>query len=329
LAFVRPRGGAHCAFAAILLISIKSGGPSTAHFKLVGEGERQMPVKKILAPVQNADSAEAGLKAAIALARRHKAHIDALHIRQRPNIPASGYYPVGVIFVDEHVAELKEALEIEATRLKEIFDRVMKEAGVPVLASAAHRDDAGATASWRDQAGILPFDISAAARVADIIAFGRASGDQGYPDAGLIEEAIFQSGRPVLIAPPGKLERTPRRIVIAWNGGREAARALTAAMPLFEEAENVAVVSIGPFPADLEGPERAAELLRLHGVKADAARRTPAGAAEDDLAAAATEARADLIVMGAYSHSRWRELVLGGFTRRMLKQADFPLLLAH
>lgn len=288
-----------------------------------------MPIKKILAPVQSAASAEAGLKAAIAVARRHKAHIDALHVRQRPNIPASGYYPVGVVIVDEHLGELKEALEAEARKLKAIFDAVMKEAGVPIIASAAHRDDAGPTASWRDQQGVLPFDISAAARVSDLIVFGRSGPEIGFPDASLIEEAIFQSARPVLIAPQGKLERTPRRIIVAWNGGREAARALSAAMPLFDEAEAVAVMSIGSIPSDLEGPEKAAELLRLHGVKAEAQRRTPAGASEDDLLAAAQEWRAELIVMGAYSHSRWRELVLGGFTRKMLKQADVPLFLAH
>lgn len=290
-----------------------------------------MPVKKIFAPIQNADTAEAGLKAAIALARRHKGHIDALHIRQRPNVPAGGYYPVGVIFVDEHLVELKEALEAEAQSLKTIFDRVMKAEGIAILTPGAHRDDAGATASWRDQQGILPFDLSAAARVSDITCFGRKDGELAFPDASLIEEAIFQSGRPVLIAPAGKFERTPRRILVAWNGGREAARALSSAMPLFEETDAVSVISVGAVPADLEGPEKAAELLRLHGVKADAVRRALASgaSAEDDLVAAAREWKADLIVMGAYSHSRWRELVLGGFTRKLLKQSEFPLFLAH
>lgn len=290
-----------------------------------------MPVKKIFAPIQNAETAETALKAAIALARRHKGHIDVLHIRQRPNVPAGGYYPVGVVFVDEHLAELKEALDAEAAKLKEIFDRVMKANEVRIIASAAHRDDAGATASWRDQQGILPFDLSAAARVSDIIVFGRGAGDINYPDANLIEEAIFQSGRPVVITPAARFERTPRRILVAWNGGREAARALSSAMPLFEETDAALVLSIGTIPSDLEGPEKAAELLRLHGVKAEARRRSPEkdSAAEDDLLAAARDWRADLIVMGAYSHSRWRELVLGGFTRKLLKQSEFPLFLAH
>mgnify|MGYP001617625227 FL=1 len=290
-----------------------------------------MSVKKIFAPIQNADTAEGALKTAIAIARRHKAHIDALHIRQRPNVPAGGYYPVGVIFVDEQLSELKDALDAEAARQKEIFDRVMKEEGVKIIASAAHRDDAGATASWRDQQGILPFDLSAAARVSDIVVFARSDGEIGYPDANLIEEAIFQSGRPVLIAPSGKLERTPRRILVAWNGGREAARALSSAMPLFEETDAALVLSVGAIHSDLEGPEKAAELLRLHGVKAEAQRRETAdgGGAEDGLLDAARAFKADLIVMGAYSHSRWRELVLGGFTRKLLKQAEFPLFLAH
>lgn len=290
-----------------------------------------MSIKKIFAPIQNVETAEAALKSAIALARRHKAHIDALHIRQRPNVPAGGYYPVGVIFVDEHLAELKEALDAEAARLKEIFDQVMKTEGIQILSPGAHRDDAGATASWRDQQGILPFDLSSAARVSDVIVFGRTERELAYPDASLVEEAIFQSGRPVLISPAGKFERTPRRILVAWNGGREAARSLAAAMPLFEETDAALVVSIGAIASDLEGPEKAAELLRLHGVKAEAQRRALEGgaSAEDELLAIARDWRADLVVMGAYSHSRWRQLVLGGFTRKMLKQSELPLFLAH
>jgi len=290
-----------------------------------------MTVKKIFVPLQNSETAETALKAAIAIARRHKAHIDVLHVRQRPNVPAGGYYPVGVIFVDDHLADLTKALAAEAAALKETFDRVMKKESVSIVASSAHRDDAGATASWCDKQGILPFDLSAAARVADIVVFGRSAADLGYPDANLIEEAIFQSGRPVIVAPPEKFERTPRRILVAWNGGREAARALAAAMPLFEETDAALVISIGDIPADLEGPEKAAELLRLHGVKAKADRRKHDGAvtAEDELLKAADEWNADLIVMGAYSHSRWRELVLGGFTRKLLKQSIYPLLLAH
>lgn len=290
-----------------------------------------MPIKKILVPVQSAGNAETGLRAAIGLARRHKAHIEALHVRQRPNIPAAGYYPVGIVFVDEHIAELSAALEAEAKKLREIFDRVMSTEKIPLVAPASHRDDAGATASWRDHQGILPFDISAAARVCDIVVFGRGDTDGGFEEMSLIEEAIFQSGGPVLVAPPGSVERTPRRIAIAWNGGREAARALGAGLPLFAQADAVAVITVGGAEGGVEGPERAAELLRLHGVKAEAIRRQAGEGRinEDEFFAALRDWRADLVVMGAYSHSRWRELVLGGFTRRMLRQSEWPLLLAH
>ncbi|MEZ5914310.1 MAG: universal stress protein [Parvularculaceae bacterium] len=132
-----------------------------------------MAVKKIFVPLQNVDVAQTALRAAIALARRHKAHIEALHIRQRPNVPAGGYYPVGVVFVDDHIAELTKALAAEAAAIKETFDRVMKDEGVSIVDSGAHRDDAGATASWCDRQGVLPFDLSAAARVADITVFAR------------------------------------------------------------------------------------------------------------------------------------------------------------
>lgn len=289
-----------------------------------------MAIKKIFAPLQTVELAPTALQAAIAIARRHHAHIDALHIRQRPNIPASGYYRAGGALISDQLVQLTETIEADAARLKAIFTEIMASAGIMLTAPGAHRDDAGATASWCDRQGILPYDLSSAARVSDIAVFGRADGELNFPEASFIEELIFQSGRPVLIAPAGKFDRTPRRILVAWNGGREAARALSAAMPLFEETDAVSVFTIGRLPADREGPEKAAELLRLHGVKADAERLAEAdGADEDTLLATAASWKADLIVMGAWSHARWRELVLGGFTRRMLKQAEFPLLLAH
>jgi nucleotide-binding universal stress UspA family protein len=289
-----------------------------------------MAIKKILVPLQNLETAEAALKAALTLARRHRAHVEVLHVRQPPNLPAEGYYPVGVVFAPEHFAAFDAALAGQAEKARALVERVARAAGAPRVDAAAHRDDSGATISWRDKPGVLPFDLSAAARVCDLVLFGRPAGEAPLPDQGLVEEALFQSSRPLLVAPAGRLEAAPRRILVGWNGRREAARALTAAMPVFDSAERVRVLSIGAFPSDLEGPERAAELLRLHGVPADAERRElKSAAAEEELIAAARDWRADLIVMGAYSHSRWREIVLGGFTRRLLRQSEFPLLLAH
>ncbi len=290
-----------------------------------------MSIKKILTPIQAEQPGAAALEAALALAKRCKAHVEALHIRQTPTAPASGYYPVGVVFVDEHIAELGKAMEEQSAKLKAMFDDVVARYGAPVIAAASHRDDSGATASWTDQRGILPYDVSAAARVSDIVVFGRSGEDFAVADIELLEEVIFQSGRPVLIAPPGAMAGAPKRVAIGWNGGREAARALGAAMPLLVEAEDVAVISVDPLPSGVEGPEAAADLLRLHGVRAEAVRidRVKGEDADETFLNKARDWKADLIVAGAYSHSRWRELVLGGFTRALIKQAKTPLLLSH
>lgn len=290
-----------------------------------------MSIKKILAPIQAEQPGEAALEAALALAKRCKAHVAVLHIRQSPTTPASAYYPVGVVFVDEQIAELNKAMEDQSAKLKAVFDAVVARSGAPVIDARAHRDDSGATASWTDQNGILPYDVSAAARVSDLVVFGRSGEDLAVADIELLEEVIFQSGRPVLIAPPGAMAGAPKRIAVGWNGGREAARALGAATPLFEDAEDVAVISVDPLPSGVEGPEAVAELLRLHGVRAEAVRidRAKGEDADETFLNKARDWKADLIVAGAYSHSRWRELVLGGFTRALIKQAKTPLLLAH
>ena len=151
-------------------------------------------------------------------------------------------------------------------------------------------------------------------------------------DRGLIEAALFESGRPVLIVPPGCERFSARRVLIAWDGGAAAARAVGDALPFLREADEVEILSVAgekDLSTTVPGADLAPHLAR-HGIKVTLRHVTLAQA---DVAAeirqAATAFAADLIVCGAYKHSRLREWLLGGVTQSLLQDSRLPILMSH
>ena len=141
-------------------------------------------------------------------------------------------------------------------------------------------------------------------------------------------------GRPlVLLAPKQAPENLAPTIAIAWKDTAEAARAVTAAMPLLMKADKVLILAAeesGGSTASLESAKRLVQQMRWHGISAEAHHVSPAGrSVADAIAHIAQERKADLLVMGAYGHSRFRELVLGGVTRDVLRECRLPVLLFH
>lgn len=152
-------------------------------------------------------------------------------------------------------------------------------------------------------------------------------------DRGLIEAAVFRSGRPVIVVPPGRTAFSARRAIVAWDGTAGAARAVAEALPFLRAAEAVAVVSVTgekSLAGAAEGSALVAHLAR-HGVRAEA--RTLAVGAGGGVAGVLRDqvelVGADLLVMGAYERSRLRELVLGGVTQEILRSPPAPLLMTR
>ena len=184
-----------------------------------------------------------------------------------------------------------------------------------------------------DQAGP---GMSMQARYADLLVISQADRASPAPRlrADFPEYVLLNCARPVLLVPAG----TPpapvgRRVLIGWNGSREATRALTSAIPLLKDAEHVDVVVLNPeAEGDVHGPLAGADIalfLARHGVKVDV--RSLSGVADVGgvLLALAADAGADLLVMGAYGHSRIGEILLGGVTRKLLASARLPLWMAR
>jgi nucleotide-binding universal stress UspA family protein len=187
---------------------------------------------------------------------------------------------------------------------------------------------------WRCAEGEVAELVMLHARYADLAIIGQRSEHTGsvsdyYPS--IAEEVVLGAGRPVLVVPYiGSPATVGKRVLVAWNGSREAARALNDALPILERAEHVTVLVIDADGAGrTPGADIAAHLAR-HGVRAEAS-HVPSGGIGigDALLSRAADLACDLIVMGAYGHSRVREFVMGGASRHMFDHMTVPVLMAH
>ncbi len=262
------------------------------------------------------------LDAPIALARRENAHLDILCLAA-DRTPADFYYvggaPVAPILLQAAADDARaEALAIEAAARNRLTAEEIPWAIDTTIAPA----------------GLLHQQVGRLARFADLVVLSRAAGP-GNPMADAVTEAaLFDGQAPVLLLPPGTREAAfGQRITIAWNQSAEALRAVRAALPLLRRARSVDVAVIDP-PA--HGAERSdpggmlSQFLSRHGVRAEVsvlARTLPKVA--DILCRHVEDIGSDMVVMGAYGHSRFREAILGGATRAMLDMAPVPVFAVH
>lgn len=212
--------------------------------------------------------------------------------------------------------------------LRASFLRAMDTAGVPDVATASG-SSGGPTTTWTELQNAVPMAIGSIGRVADLMVVPQPGPLPRMPES-LFEGALFDSGRPVLMVPPGRHHAVGRKVVIAWNGSTETARCLSMAMPLIREAEAIEVVSIEG--AMVQGPssEELATALRRHNLPVtathvDAGNKSNGQAMVDQ----ATRFGADLIVKGAYTQSRLRQMIFGGLTRHLILSCPIPVLFAH
>jgi nucleotide-binding universal stress UspA family protein len=181
--------------------------------------------------------------------------------------------------------------------------------------------------------GTTPEILALHGRYADLLVLGQD--DPESDNAGLLETVLFDSGRPVLAIPfAGNFNSIGKRVLVGWNASREASRALHDALPLIAKADTTTVFLANPKRGlGAHGEEPGADIARhlaRHGLMVEVAK-----AVADDVSDSAlllnhaSDMGADLLVMGAYGHSRLREFILGGVTRSLLREMTIPVLLSH
>ena len=290
-----------------------------------------MSIKTIMVPVTSTEAATPALDTAFDVANLFGAQIIGLHVRPHPNLAMPHMMPpMPMDYVRESADAIVKAGRERAAELRNFFHDACAKRQVPVFPEneLAGRSETGA--AWREKEGFVPDDIGVEARTADLIVVAQAGEDAWQSDRDMVEAVLLVSGHPVLIVPKDGSGALTRNAVIAWNGSAEASQAVSAALPFLERADKVTVLTVGNGAQGAPDAEDTASFLARHGIEAD----TDFAPADDQtvgeaLLDVARERGAGLIVMGAYSHSRLREMVFGGVTRDMLNHADRPVLMTH
>ena len=286
-----------------------------------------MPIRKLLLPLTGTAAGEAALTTALTVARMWDAHLTALHVRvdSRDVAPLAGEGLSGAMIEEMMSATEKESTD-RSNAVRAMFDRFVAAHGVTV----AEPFSPGATANFASVTGREEDLVAQLARLADLTVVPHPEAGDDVSSSDALHAVLFDSGRPVLIAPQKAGLAIGTRICVAWNGTAESAAAVQAAIPWMQQAEAVRVLSAdeyqrrGPGAADLLG------YLALHGIRPEIAQFRPMDRdVGRGMLAAAREFGADLLAMGAYSHSRLRQLILGGVTRHVLENATLPVMMAR
>jgi nucleotide-binding universal stress UspA family protein len=283
-------------------------------------------IRTILVPATGADTDTAAFTAALAAARRCGAHLDVLHVHLDPReIAAAFATDVGGGLVS---AGLIESLETEADQREEKAKKSFQAfCDREKLTTGAGSSQSGTVSvQWHREIGNESAWIAEYGRTSDLLVVGR-------PEEGAaretLEAALLDTGRPLLI--PGTAPFNPEAVAIAWKSTREAARAVTAAAPFLAKAKRIVIISAAEHDGmDRDSATRLFATVQRHN-PATEAHHVPAAphSAAETLLAKATELGAGLLVMGGYSHSRVRELILGGVTAHVLRSAKLPVLMVH
>ncbi|MBS27450.1 MAG: universal stress protein UspA [Alphaproteobacteria bacterium] len=287
-----------------------------------------MAYRSILVPLEESEILSYVLATALVFAKRYDSYIEGLCIRPTLAGAVAVGFEGGAAALSGTEEQFEQEQRARADRLREQFEAFIAQNDIPTPQSGQNK----LCADWvEDEASGIGI-FGQRARVFDLTVVGRPMPGAMTPAMNTLETVLFESGRPVLIAPPSVPQDIGQHIVVAWNGGTETARAIAFAKPLMREAGKITVLAVegGMVP----GPT--AEEVRMNLARDDvqvdvcelSGRRSAAEAGRLIL----SEARAlegDLLIKGGYTQSRLRQMIFGGATSEILAHAEIPVLMAH
>ncbi len=285
-------------------------------------------MKSILLPLTGQSASETITKVATDLATRFRSCITGLFIRPDPRtaIPFMGE-GLSADMIQTLCDNADSEGRSQASKAEASFRAAMDAAGIRLQSDGGPSD--GAKAKWRTEAGEISDHVGRRARIADM-SICLQPGANSLDGTDIFNDLIFRSGRSVLMVPDKYEGDVGRHVMIAWNGRTEGARAVSGALPFLLEAEKVTVVQVGDIGEDRPGLSDICEYLQEHGIEAVELPVEPGNmAVGPTLMDTAAEIGADTVVIGAYSHSRWREMVLGGVTRHITEKSKIPVFMSH
>ncbi|HSS65901.1 MAG TPA: universal stress protein [Gammaproteobacteria bacterium] len=281
-------------------------------------------MRTLLVPFFDDAKAEAALSAACHVARRFSSHVEGLFVLRPPPV----FEGEGIAMAGSYMTQFREEGRRLADGARQRFERFV--AGEQISVKSLGQAEDTATAEWRELEGLEGPVISDHARLFDMMVIGREFGHPWFDWQVMCEAGLFESGRPGLVTPEQATGALGEKILVAWNGGTETARAISMSMPFLTQAKSVLVLTVEG--ATVPGPsgDSVAQHLKRNGIDAGSRTVGLGGLAAGEVIVNEAQAfGADMIVKGAYTNSRLRQLVFGGATRYLLGKASLPLLLAH
>jgi nucleotide-binding universal stress UspA family protein len=289
--------------------------------------------KVVLLPVSSSTADPEVFAAALAVARAFDSHLVAIHVRPdvRRDIAALSASGGGMSAgIDTMLEQMETSADDREKTAREEWQAFCATNNIAITDTPK---ETGITSEWVYETGTEADWLAEYGRVSDLIIVGRGKESWG-PDYVLMEAAVMDTGKPVLVAPARMPDAAPLKhdvVGIAWTDTREAGGAVSAALPFLRSATRIIVFIVNQGDDDRQKSHlRLVRMLRWHNANVsiqslDAGEKTPASVLLD----AAAKANCGLLVMGGYGHGRLREAVFGGFTREVLEAAPLPVLMSH
>jgi len=277
-----------------------------------------MAIKDIWVHVDNDAACGKRVEMAVNLATSVNAHLTGLHIRR------SFLFPVYSMPTSQDLLEeYEETLNEKESKARAVFDEAVVQGNKAMV-------------SWRSVTGSPSYELATEARYADLLILSQPDPKEDLSlNDGITDEVILSTGRPCLLVPHhGKGMSFVDSPLIAWDGSQEASRAIHDALPLLKKAGRATIFIVEPEKADIAFDDLPGAMISEHlarhniNVNVEVSRGSSHNTGDTILTYADAFSH-DLIVMGAYGHARWREIVLGGATRTIIKKTKIPVLMSH
>jgi nucleotide-binding universal stress UspA family protein len=278
-------------------------------------------MKSILVPVENIEGMASALETALLLGRLRGSYVEGFALR----FAISEFIaidPAGSIPLETY---RQDSLE-EAAAARQLFETFMQNHNVPRTGGPS-----GLCFGWLDNAPAGEGFVGSYGRVFDVTVLGRPNANTVGLHNRAIESSLFESGRPVLLAPPKSPAQIATTIMVHWNGSPEQARTTAFAMPLLQQARRVIVLSVAGGQG-VSGPpaDQVVAYLKRDGVAAEQMNVGLEGRSTGEVVLASAKSQGcDLLIKGAFTQSRLRQMIFGGTTSHILANAELPVLMAH
>jgi nucleotide-binding universal stress UspA family protein len=281
-------------------------------------------MKTILLPFHDDEIDQSVLETALRVAEQFTGYIEGLFVWQPPQIIAGA--GEGITLYGDYITQIAAEGRQLAQQARERFNTLMQARGIPLQTGA----EPGLSAGWYEGEGLEDRVVGDYGRVFDLLVVGRCGKPASGDWTATCEAALFESGRPIILAPPQAPQTLGERILIAWNGSTETARTIALSMPFLQQAHEVLVLTVEGETVPGPSGEQMAVCLQRNGIPAQARivhpHDRPIGQTALD---EADTFAADLLIKGAYTQSRLRQMIFGGATRHIMNHAQLPVLMAH